>query len=73
MVAVVIHGWALVDDPEKIGEGTKVWQFASVIRGAAIGKDCTIGPWHQDRRGNCRGSLLHSGRLFDQPRREDRQ
>jgi acyl-[acyl carrier protein]--UDP-N-acetylglucosamine O-acyltransferase len=34
MVAVVIHGWALVDDPEKIGEGTKVYQFASVIRGA---------------------------------------
>jgi acetyltransferase-like isoleucine patch superfamily enzyme len=33
---------AQVDDTAKIGVGTKVWQFASVIRGAKIGKDCTI-------------------------------
>ena len=26
-----------------IGEGTKVWQFASVIREASIGSDCSIG------------------------------
>lgn len=27
----------------EIGEGTKVWQFASVIRKAVIGKNCIIG------------------------------
>jgi UDP-2-acetamido-3-amino-2,3-dideoxy-glucuronate N-acetyltransferase len=37
-----IHRLALVDDSD-IGEGTKVWQFASVIRGAVIGKNCIIG------------------------------
>ena len=25
-----------------IGKGTKIWQFASVIRGARIGVDCTV-------------------------------
>ena len=25
-----------------LGDGTKVWQFASVIRGAVLGKDCTV-------------------------------
>lgn len=26
-----------------IGDGTKIWQFASVIRGSVIGRDCVIG------------------------------
>lgn len=26
----------------KVGQGTSVWQFASVIRGAEVGEDCTI-------------------------------
>jgi UDP-2-acetamido-3-amino-2,3-dideoxy-glucuronate N-acetyltransferase len=26
-----------------VGHGTKVWRFASVIRGAVIGSDCTVG------------------------------
>ncbi len=38
-----IDEWARVDDTCKIGAGTKVWQFASVIRGAIIGSDCNIG------------------------------
>jgi UDP-2-acetamido-3-amino-2,3-dideoxy-glucuronate N-acetyltransferase len=36
----VIHSSAVVD--ATIGEGTRVWQFASVIRGAKIGKGCTV-------------------------------
>lgn len=42
MVSVFIHPLAQVDDSAKIGTGTKIWQFASVVRGAKIGKDCTI-------------------------------
>lgn len=37
----VIHSRAHVEG-STIGKGTKVWQFASVIRGAEIGDDCTI-------------------------------
>lgn len=38
----MIHEAAYVKDAE-IGIGTKVWQFASVIRGAKVGKNCNIG------------------------------
>ena len=38
----MIHPLAHVEN-STIGNGTKVWQFASVIRGALIGEDCTIG------------------------------
>ena len=38
----MIHPQACVDDTVTIGEGTNVWQFASVIRGAKIGKNCNI-------------------------------
>lgn len=38
----MIHPQACVDDSVTIGEGTNVWQFASVIRGAKIGKNCNI-------------------------------
>jgi acetyltransferase-like isoleucine patch superfamily enzyme len=36
----VIHSSAVVD--ATIGDGSRVWQFASVIRGAKIGKGCTV-------------------------------
>lgn len=38
----MIHPNAFVDDTVTIGEGTNVWQFASVIRGARIGSGCNI-------------------------------
>lgn len=38
----MIHPKAEVHDDCTIGEGTRIWQFASVIRGAKIGKDCNI-------------------------------
>lgn len=37
-----VHPKAEVHDDCSIGAGTKIWQFASVIRGARIGKDCNI-------------------------------
>lgn len=38
---VFIHDLAQVFS-DKIGEGTKIWQFAIVLEGAKIGKDCNI-------------------------------
>lgn len=40
---LLIHPLSFVDVDCEIGEGTSVWQFASVIRGALIGEDCVIG------------------------------
>lgn len=37
----LIHPLAHVEC--ELGEGTRVWQFASVIRGAEIGKNCVVG------------------------------
>ena len=37
----MIHPLAHVENAH-IGEGTRVWQFASVIRGAHLGTDCNI-------------------------------
>ncbi len=38
----MIHETAIVEDCE-IGEGTKVWHFAIIRKGAKIGKNCIIG------------------------------
>lgn len=37
-----VHPQACVDATVEIGAGSRVWQFASVIRGARIGKGCNI-------------------------------
>lgn len=37
-----VHPMACVDETVQIGPGTKVWQFATVIRGAVLGLDCTV-------------------------------
>jgi len=37
------HPKALVDSKKEIGEGTRVWAFAHVMKGAAVGRDCNIG------------------------------
>jgi acetyltransferase-like isoleucine patch superfamily enzyme len=37
-----VHPKALVDTAE-IGEGTRVWAFSHVMKGARIGKNCNIG------------------------------
>jgi acetyltransferase-like isoleucine patch superfamily enzyme len=41
-VAVFAHPQAIVEG-EEIGDGTRVWAFAHVMAGAAIGRDCNIG------------------------------
>lgn len=38
-----IHASAIVDDPSVIGEGTKVWHFCHVMRGARVGSGCVLG------------------------------
>lgn len=38
----MIHPLAFVDGTVTIGALTKVWQFASVIRGAVLGRECTV-------------------------------
>lgn len=37
-----VHAMAHVDDSVSIGPGTRVWQFATVIRGTVLGLDCTV-------------------------------
>lgn len=38
-----VHQSSCVDDDVEIGEGTKIWYFCHVLRGARIGKECIIG------------------------------
>lgn len=38
-----------------VGEGTRVWQFASVTGGTVLGKDCTVSPF----------AMLHGPRFGD--------
>lgn len=39
--SVFIHEQAIVET-ERIGEGTRIWAFAHILRGARIGKNCNI-------------------------------
>jgi UDP-2-acetamido-3-amino-2,3-dideoxy-glucuronate N-acetyltransferase len=38
-----IHPTAIVDEPDEIGNGTKIWHFTHIMSGARIGRDCIIG------------------------------
>jgi UDP-2-acetamido-3-amino-2,3-dideoxy-glucuronate N-acetyltransferase len=37
------HESAFVDEPCSIGNGTKIWHFSHVMKGATIGNDCILG------------------------------
>ncbi|HUS93010.1 MAG TPA: acyltransferase [Phycisphaerae bacterium] len=37
------HESAYVDEPVEIGEGTKIWHFAHIMKGAKIGRKCIFG------------------------------
>ena len=37
------HHSSFVDDPCKIGEGTKIWHFSHIMKDSVIGKNCNIG------------------------------
>ena len=39
---VFIHPQAIVES-EQIGDGTRIWAFAHVLKGAVIGRNCNIG------------------------------
>ena len=43
MSKVFIHQTAIVERPELIGEGTKIWHWVHVMRGAEIGRNCVLG------------------------------
>ena len=38
-----VHPTAVIDEPCSIGEGTKIWHFCHVMRGARIGERCILG------------------------------
>ena len=40
---IYIHPSAIVDDGSTIGEGSKIWHFCHVMKGASIGKKCNLG------------------------------
>jgi UDP-2-acetamido-3-amino-2,3-dideoxy-glucuronate N-acetyltransferase len=37
----MIHEAAIVDSPN-VGEGTRVWAFSHILKGARVGKDCNV-------------------------------
>jgi UDP-2-acetamido-3-amino-2,3-dideoxy-glucuronate N-acetyltransferase len=38
-----VHPSALVDDGAEIGDGSKIWHFCHIMRGAIIGERCSLG------------------------------
>ncbi len=38
-----VHPTAVIDEGCSIGEGTKIWHFSHVMKGAVIGKNCNLG------------------------------
>ncbi len=38
-----VHESSYVDDDVEIGAGTKIWHFSHILRGARIGKNCSLG------------------------------
>ena len=41
--AYFVHESSCIDDDVEIGEGTKIWHFCHIQRGARIGKRCSLG------------------------------
>ena len=41
MAAYFVHPQALVET-ESVGEGTRIWAFAHVMKGSVVGRDCNI-------------------------------
>ncbi|MCK4232085.1 N-acetyltransferase, partial [candidate division WOR-3 bacterium] len=38
-----VHHTAVVDEPVDIGEGTRIWHFSHIMKGARIGAKCSLG------------------------------
>ena len=43
MANYFVHESSYIDDDVEIGEGTKVWHFCHIQKGARIGKNCSLG------------------------------
>lgn len=41
--SVYCHPTAVIDEPSEIGDGSKIWHFSHVMKGARIGEHCNIG------------------------------
>ena len=41
--AYFVHESSYVDQPSRIGEGTKIWHFCHSMKNASIGRGCSIG------------------------------
>ena len=40
---VLIHESSYVDEPCKIGDGSKIWHFCHILSGVSIGRNCILG------------------------------
>jgi UDP-2-acetamido-3-amino-2,3-dideoxy-glucuronate N-acetyltransferase len=40
---VLVHESAYIDMPARIGEGTRIWHFAHVLKDCDIGRNCSLG------------------------------
>lgn len=43
MADYFVHSSAFIDEPCKIGAGSKIWHFSHVLKNAVIGKNCVLG------------------------------
>ena len=43
MSGYFVHESSYIDEDVEIGEGTKIWHFCHIQKGAKIGKNCTLG------------------------------
>ena len=43
MVDYFVHESSFIDDGAEIGEGTKIWHFCHIQKGAVIGSNCSFG------------------------------
>lgn len=41
--AFFVHESSYIDQPAKIGNGTKIWHFSHILANTVIGENCTIG------------------------------
>ena len=53
-MAAFFHPKSLVESKRSVGDGTRVWAFAHVLKGASVGRDCNL----------CDHTFLESGAVI---------
>ena len=43
MAEYFAHPTAIIDDGAEVGEGTRIWHWCHIMKGARVGKNCNIG------------------------------